>query len=180
MEKKGSNKKPSSIKKKILTVFFLSLFLVTVTFIIVIIGLNTLTSSAFKAGSKEESSRIGELSYTVLPLKSSKRMLLLHLTDSSAAKMRYADQDCRKLESWGTLPYLAARGEAEISLKPESGEFQLYAVDSAGKRLGEIPLNKQADGSLKAVLRVFQPFGQVFAYELRKKNILSTNNSQHF
>ena len=122
----------------------------------------------------------GILSLDDLPLKSSKRMLLLHLTDSSAAKMRYADQDCRKLESWGTLPYLAARGEAEISLKPESGEFQLYAVDSAGKRLGEIPLNKQADGSLKAVLRVFQPFGQVFAYELRKKNILSTNNSQHF
>ena len=59
-------KKPSSIKKKILTVFFLSLLLVTVTFIIVILGLNTLTSSAFSKGSKEESSRIGELSSTVL------------------------------------------------------------------------------------------------------------------
>ena len=59
-------KKPSSIKKKILTVFFLSLLLVTMTFIIVILGLNTLTSSAFSKGSKEESSRIGELSSTVL------------------------------------------------------------------------------------------------------------------
>ena len=66
MEKKGSNKKPSSIKKKLFTVFFLSLLLITVTFIIVIIGLNTLTRSAFESGSKEESTRIGELSSTVL------------------------------------------------------------------------------------------------------------------
>ena len=123
---------------------------------------------------------IAALSAEKAPLKSAERVLLLHLTDSHRTKAKFSAPDMRQLEGWGTFPYLAARGEAEISLKPESGEFQLYAVDSAGKRLGEIPLNKQADGSLKAVLRVFQPFGQVFAYELRKKNILSTNNSQHF
>ncbi len=66
MDKKGKDNKPSSIKKKISTVFFLSMLLITVTFIIIIIGLTRLTRSSFKKGSMEESSNIKVLSSAVM------------------------------------------------------------------------------------------------------------------
>lgn len=114
--------------------------------------------------------RIGSAVFGVLaldgrPLLESKRILLLHLTDSAASKMRYADQEQRKLESWGTLPFLAARGEAEFLVLSPSGHERCYALDTSGKRLGEIPVKNG-----KIDLRVFQPFGSVFCYELIKSN----------
>ena len=79
---------------------------------------------------------IAALSAENAPLKSAKRVLLLHLTDSHRTNAKFSAPDMRQLENWGTLPYLAARGEAEITLKPQNGEYQLFAVDSAGKTLG--------------------------------------------
>ena len=99
----------------------------------------------------------------------SRRMLLLHLTDSAATKQRYSDQDHRCLESWGTLPFLAARGEAEVTLFSQSGRvYRLFAVDTSGKRLEEVPLKSLPDGSLTASLNVFRKTGSVFAYELER------------
>ena len=66
MDKKGKDNKPSSIKKKISTVFFLSMLLITVTFIIIIIGLTRLTRSSFKKGSIQESENIKVLSTAVM------------------------------------------------------------------------------------------------------------------
>ena len=72
------------------------------------------------------------------------------------------------MESWGVPPFLAARGEADIELNVDPEEkYRLFAVDMAGKRLNEIPLVRKNDG-LGAILKVFQPSGAVFAYELQK------------
>ena len=102
------------------------------------------------------------------PLKETDRILLLHLTDSHRTKTRFASSDMKQLDSWGTPPYLAARGEAEITLSPEPGiQYRLFAVNTAGKRLNEIPLVRKNDG-VGAILKVFQPSGAVFAYELQK------------
>ena len=46
-------------------------------------------------------------------------------------------------------------------------QYRLFAVNTAGKRLNEIPLVQKNDG-LGAILKVFQPSGAVFAYELQK------------
>lgn len=46
-------------------------------------------------------------------------------------------------------------------------QYRLFAVNTAGKRLNEIPLMRKNDG-LGAILKVFQPSGAVFAYELQK------------
>lgn len=46
-------------------------------------------------------------------------------------------------------------------------QYRLFAVNTAGKRLNEIPLVRKNDG-LGAILKVFQPSGAVFAYELQK------------
>ncbi|MBQ8755841.1 MAG: hypothetical protein IJZ19_12485 [Lentisphaeria bacterium] len=110
--------------------------------------------------------RVGAATFGILAqdgqtLKNSRRILLLHLTDSAATKLRYADQEHRKLEAWGTLPFLAARGEAELQLLAPNGKERCYAVNTAGNRLSEIPVR---NGVIK--LQVFQRNNSVFCYEL--------------
>ena len=60
-------------------------------------------------------------------------------------------------------------GEAELTLPRSSGEFRCYAVDSAGKRLAELPATVGKDGSSRFSLRTFRPEGTVIAYELVRK-----------
>ena len=111
----------------------------------------------------------GAFSLDGKPLAESGRVLLMHLTDSAASRMRFSAKDCRKMESWGVPPFLAARGEADIELNVDPEEkYRLFAVDMAGKRLNEIPLVRKG-GSLAAKLNVFQPSGAVFSYELIKQ-----------
>ena len=111
----------------------------------------------------------GAFSLDGKPLAESARVLLMHLTDSAASRMRFSAKDCRKMESWGVPPFLAARGEADIELNVDPEEkYRLFAVDMAGKRLNEIPLVRKG-GSLAAKLNVFQPSGAVFSYELTKQ-----------
>ena len=61
------------------------------------------------------------------------------------------------------------RAEAELTLPRSSGEFRCYAVDSAGKRLAELPATVGKDGSSRFSLRTFRPEGTVIAYELVRK-----------
>ena len=104
-----------------------------------------------------------------LPLTESKRILLLHLTDSQATKAKFASPAMERLDSWGTTPFLAARGEAELTLTPPPGAvYRLHAVDTSGKRLAELPLKRRPDGSLTVSLTIFRPSGAVFAYELER------------
>ncbi|MPN34352.1 hypothetical protein SDC9_181845 [bioreactor metagenome] len=98
------------------------------------------------------------------PLAEASRLLLLHLTDSQRNKVKFSGEAMTQLESWGELPHLARRGEAEIMLKTP-GNYKLYPVDTAGKRLTEIPLTRDGN-SLRFPAKVFTPDGPVFAYEL--------------
>ena len=60
-------------------------------------------------------------------------------------------------------------GEAEVTLFPQTGRvYRLFAVDTSGKRLEEVPLKILPDGSLTASLNVFRKTGSVFAYELER------------
>lgn len=105
------------------------------------------------------------ISVDARPLLESNRILILHLTNTMASKTKFATPQMNRLESWGSTPFLAARGEAELSLSPVAGvNYKLYAVNTAGKRLGEIPMS---NGTFKA--SVFSPYGSVMAYELVKE-----------
>lgn len=100
-------------------------------------------------------------------LRDSDRILLLHLTDTQATKAKFASPEMEQLDGWGTTPFLAARGEAVLTLAPADGRnYRVYAVDTAGKRLGEVKTLRAKDGKLTLPVRVFQPFGTVLAYEL--------------
>jgi hypothetical protein len=99
-------------------------------------------------------------------LKKSKRILLLHLTNALPTKMKFASKNMNRLESWGNTPFLAERGKAKVIFHPEAGAaYSLYAVNSTGKRVKNIPLQKN-NGKLSAMLNVFLKKDSVFAYEL--------------
>ncbi len=101
------------------------------------------------------------------PLKTSARLLLLHLTDTQATKARFASAALEQLDQWGTTPFLAERGEAVLTLRPAAGKTpRLHAVDTAGKRLAEVPVTAAGDGVFTAPLSVFNRFGTVLAYEV--------------
>ena len=103
-------------------------------------------------------------------LTDSSRILLLHLTDSQGSGIRFGNNRMIRLERWGKTPLLAACGEAQIALKTTQGStYALYAVDTAGERLAEVPLSRSASGALCFPARVFTPNGVIFAYELVRK-----------
>ncbi len=101
------------------------------------------------------------------PLSEASRLLLFHLTDSQRSQSRFADKTMTRVESFGEPPHLIRRGEAEIYLKTPAN-YRLYAVDTAGKRLAEIPLTRQ-DTALHFSAKVFTPQGPVLAYELERQ-----------
>jgi hypothetical protein len=104
------------------------------------------------------------------PLERAERILFLHLTNTAATGMSFDDKEFKMCTSYGSAPHLAERGEAEVRIKLE-GEFKLYSCDTAGKRLAEIPLQRNAEGSLQFQASVFRNEGSVFVYELvRQKN----------
>lgn len=95
------------------------------------------------------------------PLKESKRILLLHLTDAQGSMTEYADARRNQLEAWGRAPLLAARGSATARIL-SGGNFRAWALDSSGNRIDEVKFI----GSTELPLEVFHRDGVVFAYEL--------------
>lgn len=61
------------------------------------------------------------------------------------------------IERWGQLPHMAAAGTAEVSFPAGEGT-ELYALDTAGRRLAPVPLTLR-EGRAFARLNVFNPFG---------------------
>lgn len=103
------------------------------------------------------------------PLAESRRILIFHLTDTQAFQSEFSSPTMNCIKSWGKLPHLAARGEADIRIALPAGEYRLFSCDTAGKRLAEVPIQSDVDGKLKFEAKVFRPEGQVFVYELVRK-----------
>ncbi|MGN0827571.1 MAG: hypothetical protein ACI4QD_06520 [Kiritimatiellia bacterium] len=74
-----------------------------------------------------------------LPIARSRRLLVTHLTDLQNSRMRYRTADLKVLEDWGGLPYLVRKGRAEVSLGVAPGGWTVYRLDTAGRRLSEVP-----------------------------------------
>ena len=104
------------------------------------------------------------------PLQKSGRLLFLHLTDLLPSRTRFGNKRMTLLSRWGSLPFLAARGEARITLKAEPGaRYRLYAANTGGKRLAELPLEQSPDGTVRFTAEVFRKEGSVFVYELVRR-----------
>jgi len=82
-------------------------------------------------------------------LKDSSRILVLHITDVANSKMKFRDEKHTVIEAWGSLPLLARHSEAELTLKLSPGkEAKVYAIDLAGRKMGEPASKSSSDGSL--------------------------------
>lgn len=117
-------------------------------------GCEALILPAGKAGEAaflKVENRIGRGVFSIMsadgrPLQKSGRLLFLHLTDLLPSRTRFGNKRMTLLSRWGSLPFLAARGEARITLKAEPGaRYRLYAANTGGKRLAELPLEQSPD-----------------------------------
>ncbi|WP_157837255.1 glycosyl hydrolase family 5 [Geminisphaera colitermitum] len=103
------------------------------------------------------------------PLASTRRILVTHLTDALPTGLRFAHQDRKLLESWGSLPHLVQRGTATLTLRlSEPDAWRAWAVDATGKRVTEIKLQRDARDPALLVLAAatVTPVGTQLAYEL--------------
>lgn len=100
-------------------------------------------------------------------LRQSSRYLLLHLTQTANNGMEFQTQDQSVLERWSVAPrtLLIRRGEAKVTLDRELSGFRLYALDLAGKRLEELPVQVQ-NGKTGLHLKTDLNSRVVAAYEL--------------
>ena len=76
------------------------------------------------------------------PLSESRRILLFHLTDTQAFKAEFTSPKMNRIKRWGRLPHMAAAGSAEVSF-PAGGEMELYALDTAGRRLAPVSITSR-------------------------------------
>ena len=72
-------------------------------------------------------------------LADSKRIIFMHLVNTGANNQKFVGKDWGILKSYGQLPHLVFRAQADISLKLSQGSAPtVYAVDLYGKRVGEM------------------------------------------
>lgn len=108
------------------------------------------------------------------PLAESRRLLVLHLTDSVPSGTRFAQPDRSVLEAWGKEPHLVRSGDAEITMHLDPlANYEAWVVDSAGRRLRKARFRKEADAWHLSVGTVTAE-GTQLAYEiLRSSNPLN-------
>ena len=81
------------------------------------------------------------------PLEQSSRILLTHLTDVQGEGAKFADETMTTLLTLGGRP-LVRRGEAHVELRLTHCEkWRVFTLDTAGRRVGEIPATF-SDGAL--------------------------------
>ena len=73
------------------------------------------------------------------PLASSKRILLLHITDVQNTGAEFTNEKMTDTKSWGMLPYLAKTGSARVRLANANKGLKVYALASDGSRLRAVP-----------------------------------------
>ncbi len=103
-------------------------------------------------------------------LRDSARILVLHLTDAANSGQTFHDANLTQLDSWGALPRLVRRGQAEATLRLTPGTAPvLRALDIDGSVLGEVKSATAADGgTVTFALDTFAFEQPVFAYELTR------------
>lgn len=103
------------------------------------------------------------------PLATSRRLLLLHLTDVQNTGTRFRTPERKILEEWGSTPLLVRRGSADVTLTlaaPANASIALHALSTGGKRLYTLPVT-HVDTALTFALQTSQgSHPPVLAYEL--------------
>ncbi len=98
-------------------------------------------------------------------IKSSKRLLVLHLTDVQNDQIKF-NKDMTIWEKVGQLPHLVRQGKATITLRlGEEKTARVWAVDLSGERKAEIPCEIH-DGTVSFIAQTIRKEGTFLAYEI--------------
>ncbi|MEI6234921.1 MAG: hypothetical protein WCT04_17840 [Planctomycetota bacterium] len=88
------------------------------------------------------------------PIKTSKRLLVTHLTDLQNTEIKYAESARKTLLDWGKLPHLVRNGKATLSVElPGNVQYDVWALSTGGKRLGKVDATSNG-GTLKFTANV--------------------------
>ena len=105
-------------------------------------------------------------SLDALPLARSRRILVAHLTDLANAGDTYEDESRQVLLRWGRPPHLVRAGVAHLALALGQGSFKVYAIDTSGARVREVPC-RMHKGRLRFDADVAaDPSNATFLYEV--------------
>ena len=103
------------------------------------------------------------------PLETSKRVLILHLTNILNTNMQFTNRSMTTLLKRGELPYIVRAGSVSLSLRNSNPRLKLYAVDFGGKRLREVK-TAYANGAYTFTAEISAVAGQpTMIYELAEK-----------
>jgi hypothetical protein len=104
-----------------------------------------------------------------VPITTSGRLLLTHLTDVQNTGVRYAERARKTLLAWGKLPYLVRVGKADVKLAlKEPGAYTVYALATNGRRVEKVDATI-VDGRLAFTASVADPSGARMLYEIVRK-----------
>ena len=104
------------------------------------------------------------------PLAESRRILVAHLTDLVNGGDTYEDESRTMLLRWGNPPHLVRAGTARLALALGSGDFHVYALDTSGERVREVPC-RMHKGCLRFNADVAaNPECATFLYEIVRSN----------
>ncbi|MFO7937542.1 MAG: hypothetical protein R6V06_08050 [Kiritimatiellia bacterium] len=100
------------------------------------------------------------------PIRSSRRILVWHLTDLQGEGIVFKDETRRGIVKWGTEKLIVRDGEAEIALALEDPvDCKVFALESDGRRSSGIPAVVK-DGKLCFTASVRQADGACMNYEV--------------
>ena len=107
------------------------------------------------------------------PVRTSRRLLLTHLTDVQASGNVYADREKTTLLKWGTYPPLVRNGAATVSLAlAEPHAYEVWALATTGRRVARLPVAVR-DGRLEVTVSVKGPEGARMLYEVVHRDAAS-------
>ena len=82
------------------------------------------------------------------PIRQSKRLLLVHLTDLQNSGIHFGEKARQTLFRWGGLPHLVHDGTATVRVKlAEAGQAKVWELATSGRRVAPVP-TKVEDGEL--------------------------------
>ena len=88
------------------------------------------------------------------PIRTSRRLLVTHLTDLQNTEIRYREEARQTLLDWGKLPHLVRAGQAEVVVRlADAPKYRVWALAPSGRRLTGVPVSADA-GNLRFVADV--------------------------
>lgn len=100
------------------------------------------------------------------PIRRSRRLLVLHLTDVQNSKTKFRTRDLTVWEKVGELPHLVRRGNATVSINiGRDTNVRVWAIDLSGRKKVEIPCDVNGQ-TISFVAQTVRQEGTFLAYEI--------------